>query len=69
MDLVPYIFLYVGPDVFLPLFSAAAAVLGGLLIFWQRSVAVAQAAWRLVFRRGHAVERAQPSTEARDGRP
>ena len=68
-DLAPYIFLYVGPDVFLPLMSALAAILGALLVFWQRSVAMVMAAWRFVFRRGQPVEQAQPSIGEGDGRP
>lgn len=68
-DLMPYILLYVGPDVFLPLMSAAAAVVGALLLFWQRSMAVLKAAWRVVLRRGPAAEPAPPVPEPRDGRP
>lgn len=30
--------LYIGPDVFLPLTSALAAIAGVLLMFWQRIV-------------------------------
>ena len=30
--------LYIGPDVFLPLTSALAAIAGVLLMFWQRVV-------------------------------
>jgi hypothetical protein len=32
--------LYIGPDVFLPLASALAAIAGVLLMFWQRVVSV-----------------------------
>jgi len=35
---VPWVFLYIGPDVFLPLTSALAAVAGVVLMFWQRIV-------------------------------
>ena len=33
---VPSVFLYIGPDVFLPLTSALAAIGGVLLMFWHR---------------------------------
>jgi hypothetical protein len=32
------VILYIGPDVFLPLTSALAAIAGVLLMFWQRIV-------------------------------
>ena len=32
------VLLYIGPDVFLPLTSALAAIAGVLLMFWQRIV-------------------------------
>lgn len=53
---IPLVLAYIGPDVFLPLLSAGAAVLGALLVFWQRSIAIARAAWRFVFRRGQAAD-------------
>jgi hypothetical protein len=53
---IPMVLAYIGPDVFLPLLSAGAAVVGALLVFWQRSVAMARAAWRFVFRRGQAAD-------------
>ena len=36
--LLPPVVLYIGPDVFLPLTSALAAIAGVLLMFWQRIV-------------------------------
>jgi hypothetical protein len=33
-----WIWLYIGPDVFLPLTSALAAIAGVLLMFWHRIV-------------------------------
>jgi hypothetical protein len=41
--------LYIGPDVFMPLTSAIAAVAGIALMFGQRIVAAARSAWRAVF--------------------
>lgn len=43
--------LYIGPDVFMPLLSALAAVLGALLLFWQKLTAFAGRLWRLVTKR------------------
>ena len=36
--ILPWIVLYIGPDVFLPVASALAAIAGFLLMFWQRVV-------------------------------
>lgn len=38
---MPWAWLYIGPDVFLPLASAAAAVTGVLLMFWRNVVGIA----------------------------
>jgi hypothetical protein len=35
-SVVPLVLLYIGPDVFLPLTSALAAIAGVLLMFWHR---------------------------------
>lgn len=37
-SLLQPVVLYIGPDVFLPLTSALAAIAGVLLMFWQRVV-------------------------------
>jgi len=42
--------LYIGPDVFLPLASALAAVAGVAMMFWQRLVGWMRALWRAVSR-------------------
>jgi hypothetical protein len=42
--------LYIGPDVFLPLTSALAAILGVLLLFWQKVTALAGRLWRMIRR-------------------
>ncbi|HXT70223.1 MAG TPA: hypothetical protein VN700_10740 [Vicinamibacterales bacterium] len=34
--LLPWVALYIGPDVFLPIASGLAAVGGVLLMFWQK---------------------------------
>jgi hypothetical protein len=44
--------LYIGPDVFLPITSAIAAIVGVLLMFWNRLVGLAGKVWRAVFRKG-----------------
>ncbi len=44
--------VYIGPDVFLPLTSALAAILGVLLLFWQKVVLLVARLWRMVFHRG-----------------
>jgi hypothetical protein len=46
----PWVFLYIGPDVFLPLASALAAITGVALMFWQRLVGWLRTFWRAVFR-------------------
>jgi hypothetical protein len=46
----PWVLLYIGPDVFLPLASALAAITGVALMFWQRLVGWLRAFWRIVFR-------------------
>jgi hypothetical protein len=38
--ILPAVFLYIGPDAFLPLTSALAAVAGVLMLFWQRVIGV-----------------------------
>jgi hypothetical protein len=48
---VPLVLLYVGPDVFLPLASALAALAGVALMFWTRVVGIVKKAWRVVTRR------------------
>jgi len=48
---LPWVLLYIGPDVFLPLTSALAAVVGVVLMFWQRFVGWFRTLWRMVFRR------------------
>ena len=35
---IPWVALYIGPDVFLPIASALAAIGGVLLMFWQKVV-------------------------------
>lgn len=37
-DLLAPVVLYVGPDVFLPITSALAAIVGVVLMFWNRVV-------------------------------
>ncbi len=49
--ILPWVLLYIGPDVFLPLTSALAAIVGVVLMFWQRLVGWARSLWRMMFRR------------------
>jgi hypothetical protein len=42
--------LYIGPDVVMPLVSAIAAVVGVIVMFWQRTVGVVRAAGRRMAR-------------------
>ena len=49
--LLPWIALYIGPDVILPLTSALAAIAGVLLMFWNRFLRFLKWTWRLLFRR------------------
>lgn len=39
-DTFPPVLLYLGPDIFLPLTSALAAIIGIVLMFWRRFVAI-----------------------------
>jgi hypothetical protein len=40
--------MYVGPETFMPLASALAAIVGILLLFWRRTVALFRAIGRRV---------------------
>ena len=42
--------LYIGPDVFLPLTSALAAIAGVALMFWQRIVGFVRKTWHKMSR-------------------
>jgi hypothetical protein len=42
--------LYIGPDVFLPITSALAAVIGVVLMFWHRVLGLGRKLWRMVSR-------------------
>jgi len=42
------VFLYVGPDQLLPLMSFLGAILGILLIFWNRAVAFVRKVWEFI---------------------
>lgn len=43
--ILPWVMLYIGPDVFLPLTSALAAIVGVMLIFWNRLVGLFRTIW------------------------
>jgi hypothetical protein len=44
-------FLYIGPETMLPLASALTAILGVLLMFWQRVVGLLRKFWRIIVRK------------------
>lgn len=46
-----WVWLYIGPEAFLPLTSAIAALAGIALIFWNRLVGLAKKIWQMVTRR------------------
>lgn len=48
---LPWVLLYIGPEAFLPLTSAIAAIAGAVLIFWNRLVGFASRLWQRVTRR------------------
>ncbi len=48
---LPWVLLYVGPEAFLPLTSAIAAIAGAVLIFWNRLVGLMRKLWQMVSRR------------------
>jgi hypothetical protein len=47
---LPSLVLYIGPDVFLPITSAFAAVAGVVLMFWHRIIGLGRKLWRTVSR-------------------
>ena len=50
-SILPWVFLYIGPDAFLPLTSALAAIAGVALMFWNRLTGFARKLWLMVTRR------------------
>jgi hypothetical protein len=48
---LPWLWLYIGPDAFLPLTSALAAVTGAVLIFRKKVSGAARRLWQLITRR------------------
>jgi hypothetical protein len=46
--LVLWVLLYIGPEAFLPLTSAIAAIVGVVLMFWNRVVGLARKIWLMV---------------------
>ena len=51
---LPWVALYVGPDVILPLTSALAAIAGVLLMFWHRFVGLLRSVRNMLFQRNKA---------------
>ena len=45
------ILLYIGPEAFLPITSALAAIAGAVLIFWNRVVGLARKIWQTITRK------------------
>jgi hypothetical protein len=52
IELLPLVILYIGPETILPLTSALAAILGVLLMFWQRFVGLLRKFWRFIVGEG-----------------
>jgi undecaprenyl pyrophosphate phosphatase UppP len=50
-QLLTSVILYIGPDVFLPLTSALAAIAGVLLMFWNRIIGFVRKLYHMVTRR------------------
>ena len=50
-QILPWIWLYIGPDVLLPITSALAAIAGVALIFWNRLVGIFRKIWLMLTRR------------------
>ena len=48
---LPWVLLYIGPEAFLPITSALAAIAGAVLIFWNRVVGFARKVWQVITRR------------------
>jgi hypothetical protein len=48
---LPSVLAYAGPDQILPLASILGAIIGFLLIVWQRVVAVVYRAWKFTMRK------------------
>ncbi len=50
-QLAAIILLYSGPDQILPLLSILGAIIGFLLIWWQRFTRLVRRAWQAAFKR------------------
>jgi hypothetical protein len=50
-QLLPLVFLYIGPETILPLTSALAAIAGVLLIVWRQALALVRKIWRIFVRK------------------
>jgi hypothetical protein len=46
-------FIYSGPDQILPLLSIIGAVIGFLLLWWNRFTRLVRRAWQAAFKRSH----------------
>ena len=46
--LLAWVLLYIGPEAFLPLTSALAAIVGVVMMFWNRVVGLARRIWLMV---------------------
>jgi len=46
--LVPWVLLYIGPEAFLPITSAIAAIAGVLMMFWNRVVGFVRKFWQMM---------------------
>jgi hypothetical protein len=51
MPILGMILLYFGPDALMPIASAVAGIIGVMLMFWRRTVALVRAVFSRLFRR------------------
>jgi len=50
-QVLPLVFLYIGPETILPLTSAVAAVVGIVLMVWHRLVGIGRRVWAAITRK------------------
>ncbi len=54
--MIAILFSYIGPETMLPVASAFAAILGGILVCWRWIIGFVMKGYRLVFRRPQETE-------------
>lgn len=56
-QLAAIVLLYAGPDQILPLLSILGAIIGFLLMWWQRVARLVRRAWQAAFKRSQTSEK------------